>query len=156
MSRQLFISSLFIFLFLPTYAFTGEKAQPIKGPIIITSTTLIADNQAHTVLFENSVIARSTDMTLNADQMLVHYDEESGDITKIIAKGNIKLIKGTRVITAKEAAYYADKETIIFTGDPRAIEKENVVTGKKMTYYLDEDRFLVEESKVFLKRKKGQ
>jgi len=156
MLRQLFISSLFIFFFFPTYAFTEEKAQPIKGPIIITSATLTADNQAHTVLFENSVIARSTDMTLNADQMLVHYDEEYGDITKIIAKGNIKLIKGTRVITAKEATYYADKETIIFTGEPRAVEKENVVTGKKMTYYLDEDRFLVEESKVFLKRKKGQ
>jgi len=156
MSRQFFISSLLTLLLLSTNAFSEENIQQLESPIVITSEMLTADNKAHTVLFENSVVAKTTDMTLHADRMLVHYQKDTGNITKITAEGNIKLIKGTRVITSKEATYYADKEMVIFTGEPRIVEKENVVTGKKMTYHLKEDRFFVEESKVFLKTKKSQ
>lgn len=156
MSRQLFISSLIILFLLSTYVFSEEKALKIKGPIIITSERLTTDNKAHTALFENSVIARTTDMVLHADRMLVYYHEDTGNITTIEAAGNIKLIRGKRVITSKEATYYAEAEKVIFTGDPRAVEGENVVTGSKMTYSLNEDRFFVEDSKVFLQKKRGQ
>ncbi|MDI6889729.1 MAG: LptA/OstA family protein [Thermodesulfovibrionales bacterium] len=156
MSRQLFISSLLILFLLSTNVFSEEKAQQIKGPIIITSEMLTADNRTHTALFENSVVARTTDMTLHADRMLVYYNADTGNITKIEAEGGIKLIKGTRAITSKEATYCADGEKIIFIGEPRAVEGENVVTGRKITYLLNEDRFLVEGSKVFLRKQKGQ
>ncbi len=158
MSRQLLTSSLVIlFLLLSTNAFSAEKArQRIKGPIIINSETLTADNTSHTALFERSVVARTTDMTLYADRMLVFYDADSGEITKIEAEGSTKVIKGTRAITSQKATYYADGEKVIFTGEPRATDGENVVTGAKITYLLNEDRYLVEESKVFLKKRKEQ
>src|SRR4030042_3721938 len=163
MSRQLFISKLFclsgaliIFLLLSINAFSAEKAERIKGPIIITSEILTADNQTHTALFENSVVARTTDMTIYADRMLVYYDKDTGSVTKIEAVGAVKLIKENNVITSKEATYYADEEKVIFTGEPRAVDGENVITGSKMTYLINEDRFLVESSKVFLIKKKKQ
>lgn len=156
MLRQLFTSSLFIFLILATNVFSEETEKKIKGPIVITSETLTTDNKANTALFEKSVIARTPDMTLHADKMLVYYNQETGNVTKIEAMGNIKVLKGNRVITSKEATYYTDPERVIFTGEPRAIEGENVVTGSKMTYFMDEDRYLVEESKVFLQKKRGQ
>jgi lipopolysaccharide export system protein LptA len=146
----------FGFLLLSANVFSAEESKKIKGPIIITSETLTADNKTHTALFENSVVARTTDMTIYADRMLVYYAEDTGSVTKIEAVGGIKLIKGKRVITSKEATYYADGEKVIFTGEPRAVEGENVVTGSKMTYLLNEDRFLVEGSKVFLIKKKRQ
>jgi lipopolysaccharide export system protein LptA len=160
MSRQLFISKLFylsgaliIFLLLSLNAFSAEKAERIKGPIIITSEILTADNQTHTALFENSVVARTTDMTIYADRMLVYYNKDTGTVISINAEGDVKLIKENRVITSKEATYYAEGEKVIFSGEPRAVDGENVVTGRKMTYLLNEDRFLVEGSKVFLKNK---
>ncbi len=156
MLKQLFIISLSILFIMLSNISYAEKAQQIKGLIIITSETLIADNKTNTALFENSVVARSEDMTIYADKMLVHYDKDTGNITKIEAEGEIKLIKGMRVITSREAIYYADGDKVIFTGEPRAVEGENVVTGIKMTYFLGEDRFLVEGSKVFLTRKKEQ
>lgn len=163
MSKQLFISNLFHFIgsliiifLLSTNVFSAEEAQKIKGPIIITSEMLTADNQTHTALFEHNVVARTTDMTIYADKMLVYYDEDTGDVTRIDAEGNVKLIKENRVITSNEATYYADGEKVIFTGEPKAIDGENVVTGKKMTYLLNENRFLVEGSKVFLTKKKAQ
>ncbi|MEW6213666.1 MAG: LptA/OstA family protein [Nitrospirota bacterium] len=157
MLKQPFISSLFIFVILSTNVFSAEKAQQIKGPIIITSEILTVDNEANTALFENSVVARTTDMTIYANKMFVHYNKDTGNVTKIEATGSVKLIiKGTRTIISNEAIYFANESKVIFTGEPRATEGENVVTGRKMTYLLNEDRFLVENSKVFLTKKKGQ
>jgi lipopolysaccharide export system protein LptA len=133
-----------------------ESQSKIKGPVVITSDMLTADNKAHTALFEKSVIAKTTDMTIYADKMLVYYKEGTGDVTRIDSEGNVKVIKGDRVITSREATYLADGDKAIFTGDPRAVQGENVVTGKKMTYLMSEDRFFVEDSKVFLTKKKEQ
>jgi lipopolysaccharide export system protein LptA len=161
MSKRLFISNLFyisgsfvIFFLLSTNVFSAEEAKRIKGPITITSEMLTADDQTHTALFENSVVAKTTDMTIYADRMLVYYNKDTGNVTQIDAKGAVKLIKENRIITSSEATYYAEGEKVIFTGKPRALEGENVVTGSKMTYFLDKDRYLVEDSKVFLKKRK--
>lgn len=163
MSRQFFISNLFclsrasiIFLLLSINAFSAEEAERIKGPIIITSEILTADNQNHTAIFEKSVVAKTTDMTIYADKMLVYYNKDTGNVIRIDIAGGVKVIKENRVITSKEATYYTEGEKVIFTGEPRAVDGENVVTGKKMTYLLNEDRFLVEDSKVFLKKNKVQ
>jgi lipopolysaccharide export system protein LptA len=141
---------------LATNILADNTAKKIKGPITITSEMLTADNQARTALFEQSVVARTTDMTIYADKMLVHYDKGSGNVNRIDVSGSVKVVTGDRVITSQEAVYYADGEKIIFTGEPKAVEGENVVTGKKMTYLMNEDRFLVEGSKVFLSNKKEQ
>ncbi|MEW6586580.1 MAG: LptA/OstA family protein [Nitrospirota bacterium] len=124
-----------------------------KGPVVITSQALTADNRARTAIFERSVIARTSDMTVHADRMIVLYDKGTGDITRIEAQGNVRVIRDKRVVTAREATYFSDEEKIIFTGDPRAVENDNVITGKTMTYMVNEDRFSVEDSKVFLTRK---
>jgi lipopolysaccharide export system protein LptA len=165
MSKQFFKTDFYrlccllsVFLLLATNVLAVAENAPkqIKGPITITSEMLTADNQAHTALFEQSVIARTTDMTMYADRMLVYYDEGTGDVTRIDASGTVKVIKGNRVITSREAVYFADGGKVIFTGEPKAVEGENVVTGKKITYLMNEDRFLVESSKVFLTKKKEQ
>ena len=130
-----------------------KAASSSKEPTVITSEILTADNKAKTALFERSVVAKKGEMTLFADKMLVYYSEEKGssNIKKIDAEGNVKLIKGERIVTSKFAVYFAEpEEKIIFTGEPRATEGENVVTGTKMTYFMKDDRSLVENSKVFM------
>lgn len=156
MLKRLFISNLLILLIVSTHVFSEEKTQRIKGPLTITSEMLIADNKAHTARFERSVIARTTDMTLYADRMLVFYDTDSGDVKMIEAEGNIKLLKGTRAIISQKAIYYANEEKVTFAGEPRATDGENVVTGSKITYLLNEDRYIVENSKVFIRKQKAQ
>lgn len=136
----------------------AEQKKASKEPTVITSQMLTADNKAHTALFEVNVVAKKGEMTLYSDTMLVYYSEEKGgsNIKKIDASGNVKLIKGERVVTSRFATYYAEpEEHVIFTGEPRASEGENVVTGTKMTYFMKDDRSIVENSKVFLAEKKG-
>jgi lipopolysaccharide export system protein LptA len=145
---------MMFFLFTST-GFSEEKKK-IEGPIVITSQRLTSDNKAGKAVFEESVVAQTTEMILYADRMIVLYDEEQGDVTKIDAEGNVKVVKDDKVITSQKASYFADTENVVFYGDPRAIEGDNVVTGSTMTYLMAEDRFLVENSKVFLKNTKKE
>lgn len=156
-----------------------DQAEEKKVPLIITSRTLIADNEENTATFEGEVVARKGDSTLYADRMIVFAkkapaavgteaggagkepqkaakpksssDQEAGDVDRIEAYGNVRLIKGNRVVTAAQAVYHTQpEEYVVFQGDPRAAEGRNVVTGTKMTYYMKDDRSVVENSKVFL------
>jgi len=155
MFKQLLIISILL-LFLPVLANAEDQKARIKGPIHITSETLTADNKAHTALFEKNVIAKTTNLTIYSDKMLVYYEEDGGAVTKIEATGNVKVLKESRIITSKTAVYYADEEKVIFTGEPRAMDGDNVVTGTKIVYLMDSDRFQVENSKVILKGKKDR
>jgi lipopolysaccharide export system protein LptA len=156
MLRQLFFVSFFICIVLAGSVFAEEKTEQIKGPILITSQTLLSDNKARTALFEGSVVAKTENMTLYSDKMLVYYAEGSGNVTKIDAEGTVKLVKTGLVVTSKVANYFADEEKIIFTGEPKAIQKGDIITGTKMTYWMKEDRSFVENSRVLLENKKGK
>lgn len=154
MLKQLLLTSIFSLCVLLSPSVAENKKANVKGPITITSETLTADNKAHTALFEKNVLAKTTDLTIHADKMLVFYKEDGGDVTKIEATGNVKVLRESRIITAKSATYFADEEKVVFNGEPRAIERDNIVSGTKMIYFLGDDRFLVENSKVILKTKK--
>ncbi|OGW56907.1 MAG: hypothetical protein A2Z09_04530 [Nitrospirae bacterium RBG_16_43_8] len=156
MLRRLFSISFFICIVLAGSIFAEEKIEQIKGQIVITSQTLLSDNKARNALFEGSVVAKTENMTLYSDKMLVYYEEESGNVTKIEAEGTVKLVKKDLVVTSKVANYFADEEKIIFTGEPKAVQKGDIITGTKMTYWMEEDRSFVENSRVLLENKKGK
>ena len=145
-----------MFFLLTANTVSAEAVEKIKGPIVITSEKMTADNQAHITLFERSVVARTKDMVLYANSMLVYSDKDSGDVTRINATGDVRLIRDKQVVTSKEATYYAEGEKVIFTGTPKAVENGKVITGKIMTYLMNEDRFLVDDSKVFLPKGEEQ
>ena len=134
----------------------AEQNKNVKEPTVVTSQKMTTDQKAKTALFEGNVVTKKGDRTMYADKMLVHYSEEKGgsNIKEIDAEGNVKLIRGDRVVTSKFAVYYAEpEEYIVFTGEPRASEGQNVVTGSKITYFMKDDHSIVENSKVFIVNK---
>jgi len=155
--RSSLIAILIFLLFInPVLA---EEKKEMPQPIIITSKTLINDSKAKTATFEGDVVAKRGEVTLYAAKMIVYYEDEQkgGNIKMIEAIGNVKLVKGDRVITSHKATYYPEpEERVIFTGEPRATEGKNLVTGEKITYFMKDDRSLVEKSKVYLKEKKSE
>ena len=155
MLKRLLIISILL-MFLPMHSGAEDQKARIKGPINITSETLTADNKAHTALFEKNVVAKTTDLTIHADKMLVYYKEDNGVVTKIEAEGNVRVLRESRIITSKSATYYADEEKVLFTGEPRAMDGDNVVSGTKIIYFMGNDRFFVENSKVTLKSKQDR
>jgi lipopolysaccharide export system protein LptA len=137
----------------------AEQKKNTGEPVTITSKTLTADNKAKTAVFEGAVKAVKGDMTLYADKMTVYYQDErpGSSIEKIESEGNIKVIKGERVVTSAFAQYFAGfDEKIVFTGEPRATDGGNVITGSKMTYFFNSDRYIVENSRVLLQDKESR
>lgn len=142
--------------------FSSSALSEIRGnaeePIVITSQTLINDNKAKIATFDGNVVAKKGEITLNANKMIVYYEDEQkgGNIKMIEAVGNVKLQKKDRLITSNKATYYPEPdERVIFTGEPRVTEGKNLITGEKITYYIKDDRAVVEKSKVYLKERKG-
>ncbi len=146
----LFLCSL-SFVLCSSIAGAEDKPLETKGPVTITSSSLTADNIAHTALFEGSVIAKTDTMTIYADRMLVYYTDK-GKIIRIEADGHVRVVRGERVITSGAATYFADDEKVVFTGQPKAVEGKSMVSGTKMIYMMKEDRSIVENSKVFIER----
>lgn len=131
----------------------AEQKKGAREPVTITSRIMTADNKANIAIFEGSVKAVKGDIILYADKMTVYYqDEKAGSsIRKIDAEGKIKLIRGDRVLTSSFAQYFSGtEENAIFTGEPKATDGESVITGSKMTYFFKNDRYVVENSKVFM------
>lgn len=131
---------------------TEDAQEPItmtKGPITVTSRTLSADQKARQALFEGDVIARSEEMTMYADRMLVTYAEKGG-IEHMVSDGSVKLIKAGRVITAGKAEYFRGEDKIIFSISPKVVEGKTVITGTTIVYYLNDERTDVLDSKVLI------
>lgn len=133
---------------------TGGKSKipARKGPIVITSDTLSADQNAHIAVFDGRVSAKNDDMELFADKMTVHYFENGG-VDTIDAEGNVKLIKEGRVVTAGKAHYEKANDRILFTENPKIAQASSVVTGSLITYYVSTDKMDVKDSKVFIESK---
>lgn len=147
---------ILIFFFLINLVFAEAKKDSVE-PIIITSLSLINDNKAKTAIFDGNVIAKKGEMTLNADKMIVYYEEEQkgGNIKLIEVLGNVKLKKAERLITSHKATYFPEpEEKVVFTGEPRVTEGKNLITGEKIIYFLKDDRAVVEKSKVYIQEKR--
>lgn len=152
MSKLSFIinSFLIIILFSPvTFASTLDEKDG-KSQIIISSETLTADNKNNTAVFEGKVVAKTDDITMYSDKMIVFYDSKDSKIVKIHALGNVKVHNDERALFSNEAVYIDNEEKIIFTGNPKIIEGENMITGKQIIFFLKDNRAVVEKSRMII------
>ena len=112
-------------------------------PITIKSNELSTDSKNRTATFIGKVTARQGDMTIYADKLVVRYKEEGGDIDKVEASGNVRIVQGDRLATAREGVYLSGEQKIILTGDPKVFQGENAVSGKVITYFVNEEKSVV-------------
>lgn len=144
--------SLFLLCASPGFVRTAEAQEAgvrRKNPVVITSVSLFAEKDMAT--FTGNVIAKTDDMVMYADKMLVKYGE-AGKISTVEAVGNVRVIKATKVITSESALYDTKEDTITLTGGPKLVEGENIIMGTKITFAIKENKTSIEDSRVLLKR----
>lgn len=158
MSRPFFIFNYLLLILIVCFFTYGVSVSEgtEKKAITITSETLTTDNKSSTAIFEGSVIAKTSDITIYSDKMIVSYSDAENSIKEIHAIGNVKVHSKERVIFSEEASYINNEEKIIFSGNPKAIEGDNVITGTKIIYFLQDDRTLIEGSRVILQNIQGR
>jgi lipopolysaccharide export system protein LptA len=138
---------------------------PLLGggePIEITSDRLDADDKARIMMFIGNAVARQGDATIYADRLTVRYAEKDGDVDRVVAEGNVRIVQGERVATSERADFFRDQERILLTGSPQVAEKGSVVKGDQITLFMKERRAVVQASKssrvnaVFQPKKEGE
>jgi len=113
-----------------------------KTAITITSESMKADRTSKTVTFKGEVEARE-DFLLCSDELYMYYTE-ANEVTKIDARGHVRIYRSSGVAMAKRAEYDRKKHILLLSGDAVVERCSDTVRGDKITLYLDDDSALVE------------
>lgn len=116
---------------------------PGGGPVEISADRMEADDVAKSLLFIGRAVARQGDLTINGDRLTIRYAAEGGDIERIVAEGNVRIVQGERVATAGRAEYLRGEERMVLTGAPVVRDGANSVQGHEITLFLRENRSVV-------------
>jgi lipopolysaccharide export system protein LptA len=112
-------------------------------PISIKSNQMSADNMGKTAVFTGKVVARQGDITIYSDKMTINYGDEKGEVEKIEADGNVRIVQENRIGFASHAVYESKQGRITLTGNPKVTQGSDSITGATITYLIDEDKSFV-------------
>jgi LPS export ABC transporter protein LptC len=116
---------------------TKEQTATDKDKIVITCYgPLEIDFNKNVAVFKNNVKVDTKDAQIYSDRMEVYFIASSQDntekvnkepglmgnkIDKIIARDNVKIIRGENISYSEEATYLASDKKVVLTGSPRLI-----------------------------------
>lgn len=168
----------FIFLLFPqihSFSQEGKASNQIstENPIIIHSNTLELDQEKKLVVFEGKVHAKTEDMVIDCQKMLVYYlgrptkketNAESSRIDKIIALGNVIINRfDAGMARAGKAVFYQNEKKLVLTENPFVQQGPDYVEGHRIIIFLNEGRSIVEgnekkrvKATIFPKKEKGK
>ncbi len=157
------VFSIFLALAFISFSF-GENKQNTE-PIVIEANELVFNQKSNKAVYTGNVIAKKGDMTLYADKMEIFLDK-TGDVSKIIATGNVRFYKKPDREGRGNIAIYEKKSNTITLKGKNAILKqgENLVEGEVIIYHIDTEITEVKSNRekqrvktiLFPKEKRGK
>ena len=118
-----------------------------KKPVDIVSDTMEGFDKEKYVLFKGSVVAKQEDLFIFADTIEAYMSEDTNEIERAIAKGNVKIVKQDRTATCREAVFENAKGEITLKGDVIVYQGQDKLAGDVIIYYVNEDRVVVQADK---------
>jgi outer membrane protein assembly factor BamD len=118
-----------------------------KKPVDIVSDTMEGFDKEKYVVFKGSVIAKQEDLYIFADTIEAYMSEETNEIEKAIARGNVKIVKQDRTATCREAIFENAKGEITLKENVIVYQGKDKLTGDVIIYYVNEDRVTVQAEK---------
>ena len=120
-------------------ATSAHKERP-RLPITVKSNEMNADNKARTATFFGKVVAKQGDLTIFSDKLVVNYAEINGEVDKVEAYGNVRIVQLNKTGFSDQAVYETSAGRIVLTGTPRVVQGGDSITGKVITYFVDDDK----------------
>ena len=113
-------------------------------PIHVSSKTLVWDHKTHRATFHQEVVARQNDVTIHCDDLIIYFNEKDNDVTRLVAKGNVRVTQMDRRASCEEAVYDRSQNRIVMEGNPVIRQGQNEVRGKRVIFFVAENRSVVE------------
>ena len=85
-----------------------------KGPLEI-------EYKAGKAVFNDEVIVESTEGKMYSDKTTVFFNLDEKKMEKMVAEGNVKIMRGENITFAKKATYFGEDGKIVLEGQPRLI-----------------------------------
>lgn len=114
-----------------------------KLPTNITSDTLTLHAKERVFIYKGNVVVTQGDMTLTSKEIEGTYTEQN-QIQKIIAKGDVVILKQDIRATSQRATYDAITSVITLTDNPQLQQGESVLIADRIKVLLNENRSLAE------------
>ncbi len=90
-----------------------------------------------------TVKAKQQDITIYCDKLVVYYPEQGGEVDRVEAFGNVRIVQLNRLGTAGHAVYSNKEGKISLYINPKVYQGKDVVSGKVITYYIGEEKSVV-------------
>jgi lipopolysaccharide export system protein LptA len=113
-------------------------------PIHVSAKTLEWDHKGHKATFHQEVVARQQDLEIHCDDLVIYFNENDDDVTRLVAKGNVRVMQQDRRASCEEAVYDRSNNRIVMEGNPVIRQGQNEVRGKRVIFYVGENRSVVE------------
>lgn len=141
----------------------AQNASDESKPIHITSDRFDAYAEKRKAVFSGNVVVIQGDTTINSDEFCLYYKkgmtggkktkqfmspgaEQSGNIEKIEAKGNVTIKQKEKIVTGGQAVFFNDEQKIIVTGNPVMKDGENEIRGDTIIFFMAENKGVVKSS----------
>ena len=112
-------------------------------PIHISADKMVSNDKEKAITFTGNVKAKQGALLINSQVMTVYHgaqkqvptiagQENSQQIEKIIATGNVEIVQEGFVATGDQVEYFASDEKVVLTGNAKIIQDNNMVTGHQV------------------------
>lgn len=129
-----------------------ETGDPIEGTRILSDRLdIFTAEEPVRLLFSGNVRVISGPFVLHCEELEIlraaeSASNEAGEIDRITARGEIRLIQGNRTLTAGEAVMLPAEGTITLTGQPTLKDQQGEVRGERIILEQFTGRAIVEGS----------
>lgn len=124
-------------------------------PVHIQAAELQADYDAGWAEFRGRVRATRDNMVITSDTLRIYFDRKprsaastsdvQGSITKIVARGNVKITFEDAVATTEVATYDTRTQMLVLSGErARLVQGDNSITGSTIVLHRQDGQVQVE------------
>jgi len=114
-------------------------------PLTIHSDALDAyqEEDMRRLVFTKNVRVTQADMTLSSDRLEAFYPEEGGEPDRLVAKGRVVLVRGTREARCDQASYDRKARRLVCRGGAELRDGEDRLSGEVIEFEIESDRVVV-------------
>ncbi|MBP9707864.1 MAG: lipopolysaccharide transport periplasmic protein LptA [Oligoflexales bacterium] len=121
-----------------------------KLPVKISSEGASAIRDDGIIELIKNVVITQGDLKLNSNEAKVYFNNETNEVEKILAEGDVRMEKidpNTKVLVkaqGKKMTYLNDEQKVILEGNARLDRGRDLLRGKKITYDMTTGEVIVD------------
>lgn len=115
-------------------------------PTKITSDDMAYDANKQVVVFSKNVTVNRPDFRITAQKLTVYMEKGekksefagmgAGDIERIVAEGNVRITRESKVGTCQKLTYNMKDDTLLMEGKPVLVDGKNSIAGAVIRHHI--------------------